>query len=134
MNDYLLDTTVLIDLLNGKRGRDALLLQLLSEGHLLGCCGINVTEVYAGMRPRERVKTDNLIESLQYYSVTRLIARHAGELKYEWARKGVTLSTADVTIAAVALAHQLVLFTDNRKHYPMPELRLFEEPGAANRR
>ena len=133
MNDYLLDTTVL-NRSTERQERDALLLQLLSDGHLLGCCGINVTEVYAGMRPRERVKTDHLIESLQYFPVTRPIAKHAGELKYEWARKGVTLSTADVTIAAVALAHQLVLFTDNRKHYPMPELQLFQEPGAADRR
>ena len=55
------------------------------------------------------------------------IAKHAGRLKFEWSRKGVTLSTPDTTIAAVALAHQLILITDNRKHYPMPDLRPFEE-------
>ena len=129
MNTYLLDTSVLIDLLNSKRGRDALLLHLLSEGHLLGCCAINVTEVYAGMRPHEEAKTDSFIDSLQYYPVTKAIAKHAGRLKYEWARKGVTLSTPDTTIAAVALAHKLILLTDNRKHYPMPDLRLCEESG-----
>ena len=68
MNTYLLDTSVLIDLLNGKRGRDALLLRLLSEGHLLACCSINVTEVYAGMRPGEQAKTDSFMDSLQYWS------------------------------------------------------------------
>lgn len=128
MNTYLLDTSVIIDLLNGKRGRDALLLRLLSEGYVLACCAITVTEVYAGMRPREQAKTDSFIDSLLYYSVTKATAKHAGQLKYEWARKGVTLSTADTTIAAVALAHKLVLLTDNLKHYPMPELRVFEEP------
>lgn len=127
MNTYLLDTSVMIDLLNGKRGRDALLLRLLSEGHLLACCAINVTEVYAGMRPHEEAATDSFINSLQYYSVTKAAAKHAGQLKYAWARKGVTLSTADTTIAAVSLAHKLVLLTDNLKHYPMPELRVFED-------
>lgn len=127
MNTYLLDTSVIIDLLNGKRARDTLLLRLLGEGHLLGCCAVNVTEVYSGMHPHEEAKTDTLVDSLQYYPVTKAIAKHAGRLKYEWARKGVTLSTPDTTIAAVALAHNLTLITDNRKHYPMPDLRLFEE-------
>jgi predicted nucleic acid-binding protein len=131
MTTYLVDTSILIDVLNGKRGRDAMLLRLLSEGHLLGCCGTIVTEVYAGMRPHERAKTDGLVDSLQYFPVTPAIAKHAGRLKYEWARKGVTLSTPDTTIAAVALNHTLVLLTDNRKHYPMPELRLFDDSPRA---
>jgi predicted nucleic acid-binding protein len=33
-----------------------------------------------------------------------------------------------VTIAAVALAHQVPLLTDNRKHFPMPELQLLPMP------
>jgi predicted nucleic acid-binding protein len=128
VNTYLLDTSVIIDVLNRKRARDTLLLRLLTEGHLLACCPINVTEVYAGMRSHEQARTDILVDSLQYVEITRDIAKHAGRLKFEWARKGVTLSTPDTTIAAVALAHTLILITDNRKHYPMSELRLFKEP------
>ena len=127
MNTYLLDSSVIIDVLNNKRARDTLLLRLLAEGHLLACCALNVAEVYAGMRSHEQARTDVLVDSLQYVEITRHIAKHAGRLKFEWARKGVTLSTPDTTIAAVALAHKLILITDNRKHYPMPELRLFEE-------
>lgn len=127
MTTYLLDTSVIIDVLNSKRARDTLLLRLLSEGHLLACCAINVTEVYAGMRSHEQATTNILVDSLQYVEITKDIAKHAGRLKFEWARKGVTLSTPDTTIAAVALAHKLMLITDNGKHYPMPELRLFED-------
>jgi hypothetical protein len=29
----------------------------------------------------------------------------------------------------VALVHQLVLVTDNQKHFPMPELQVFQLPG-----
>ena len=125
---FLLDTTVIVDALNAKRGRNELLLQLLEQRHLLACCSINVTEVYAGMRPHETKPTEALLRSLKFYEVTWEIARRAGELKNQWAKKGHTLALPDVTISAVALAHGLTLVTDNRKHFPMPELEFFLLP------
>ena len=121
---YLLDSSIIIDALNGKRQRGELLGDLLLEGHMLACCSINVTEVYAGMRPSEEARTDELLSSLDYYAVTWEIARKAGLLRRDYARKGKTLSLADATIAGVALAHNLVLITDNVKDYPMPEIKL----------
>src|ERR1017187_364800 len=50
MATLLLDTSVIIDAINGKRNRNQLLKELLYHGHLLACCPINVTEVYAGLR------------------------------------------------------------------------------------
>jgi len=125
MTAYLLDTSVIIDFLTGRRDRAALLGSLLGQGHLLACCSVNVTEVYAGMRPPEGAKTDAFLQSLEYRKVSWEIARRAGLLKNEWARRGQTLSLADATIAATALAGDLVLITDNRKHFPMPELKLY---------
>jgi predicted nucleic acid-binding protein len=98
--------------------------QLLEEGHRLACCTINVIEVYAGMRPKERKATDLFLQNLEYYDVTRKIAERAGRLRYDWARKGYTLSLPDVTIAAVAIEHGLILLTDNARHFPMTELRI----------
>jgi hypothetical protein len=60
MATFLLDTSVIIDALNNKRNRPAGLLELLEAGHILGCCPINVTEVYAGMRPRGEAATGRL--------------------------------------------------------------------------
>jgi predicted nucleic acid-binding protein len=121
---FLLDTTVIIDAINRRRGRDQLLDGLLEQGNLLSCCCINVTEVYAGMRPNELKATEALLRSLDFYEVTWDIARRAGELKSEWAERGHTIAVPDVTIAAVALEHGLTLVTDNRKHFPMPELKV----------
>ena len=59
MATYLLDTSVIIDALNNKRRRRDLLLDLLKQGNLLACCPINVTEVYAGLRPEERRPPNN---------------------------------------------------------------------------
>jgi predicted nucleic acid-binding protein len=129
MTTYLLDTSIIIDALNGKRHRDALLRKLLHEGHLLGCSSVQVTEVYAGLRPPEEVVTEQLLRSLEYYEVSWEIARRAGILKRDYARKGVTLGIADATIAAVALDYQLTLITDNPRHYPMKELQRYPLPS-----
>jgi predicted nucleic acid-binding protein len=126
MTTYLLDTSVIVDILNGKRGRDALLKQLILEGNLLACSSIQVTEVYAGLRPHEEPATEALLRSFDYFEVTWEIARSAGVLKRDYARRGITLALTDATIAAVALTHHLTLLTDNIKHYPMKDLVHYE--------
>jgi predicted nucleic acid-binding protein len=57
------------------------------------------------------------------------VARRAGTLKAAWARKGITLTLPDVMIAATALEHYAGLATDNRKHFPMPELQFIAMPS-----
>lgn len=126
---YLVDTSVLVDAMNGRGNRRELLADLLRHGNALACCTINVIEVYTGMRPHEETATAEFLGSLGYYEVTRLVARSAGRLRYDWARKGQTLRLADATIAAVALAHGLMLMTDNTRHFPMQELQLYPMPG-----
>jgi predicted nucleic acid-binding protein len=125
---YLLDSSVLIDALNGRNGRPHLLFQISQQDIVLACCAINVTEVHMGMRPGEEAKTERFLRSLEFYPVTWEIAQLAGDLFRQWRRRGQTLGLADVTIAAVTLSHKLVLVTDNRKDFPMPELQLFPLP------
>jgi predicted nucleic acid-binding protein len=125
---YLLDTSVIIDALNNRRGRRDLLLDLVKRGSLLACCPINVTEIYAGLRPKEEETTEEFLRSLEYYHVTWPVARLAGLLKRDHGRKGTTLTVADATIAAVALVHELTLITDNVKDFPMKELALYPLP------
>jgi predicted nucleic acid-binding protein len=127
---YLLDTSVIIDALNSKRNRRDLLLNLLRQGHLLACCPINVAEVYAGLRPKEEPATEEFLRTLEYYHITWPVARMAGLLKRDHHRKGVTLTVADATIAAVAIVHELTLLTDNVKDFPMKELVLYPLPSA----
>ena len=128
MPSYLLDTTVIIDALNDRQNRKLLLLDLLMQGHLLGCCPINVTEVYAGLRPKEEAATEEFLQSLQYYQITWPIARLAGLFKREYRRKGKTLTVSDAIIAAVAIHHKLTLLTDNVRDFPMKELAIYPLP------
>ena len=128
MATFLLDTCVIIDALNNKRGRPALLLDLVRSGHVLACCPINITEVYAGMRPKEEAATEGLLASLQHLPIAPAAARLAGEFKRDYARKGTTLNLGDVIVAAVAIHNALTLLTDNTKDFPMAELSLYPLP------
>jgi predicted nucleic acid-binding protein len=124
----LLDSGIIIDALNGKRGRRELIDQLIQDGADMACCSINVTEVYAGLRLGEEAKTERLLRSLKFYPVTWEIAKQAGDLLNVWRQQNRTLSLPDTTIAAVALANDLMLVTGNLKDFPMPELRLYPLP------
>lgn len=78
---YLLDTSVIIDVLNDKKKRTSLLLTLAEQGHVLACCPINVAEVYAGLRAHEEERTSNLLRSLRMFPITFAVAELAGRLK-----------------------------------------------------
>jgi predicted nucleic acid-binding protein len=121
----LLDTTVLLDVLRARQNRRSLLAELVAAGHVLATAAINIAEAYAGMRPGEEARTEAFLSSLDCYPMTGKIARRAGALKSAWARKGRTLSLADMMVAATALEHSLALMTDNRKDFPHPKLTLY---------
>lgn len=129
MSIYLLDTSVIMDALNQKRGRRQLLETLLAAGDMLACSAVTVTEIFAGIRPKELEVTERFLDSLELYAVDSDLARYAGLLKNEWRAKGRTLGVVDVIIAATALAHGLVLMTDNVKDFPMPRLALYALPN-----
>ena len=124
----LLDTSVIIDAINDRHSRSDLLEQMIAQGILLACCPINITDVHMGMRPEEATSTEVFLDSLEFYPITREIAKKAGTL-YQLARKsGHTLALADLTIAAVAICNDLQLATDNLKHFPLPGLNLYPLP------
>lgn len=129
MSTFLLDTSIIIDAINEKKGRFDFLLDLMERhGHTLACCPINVSEVYAGMRPKEEQQTTAFLKSLQLYPITFPVAELAGLLKRDYGKKGVSLSLTDTIIAAVAIHNELPLMTDNTKDFPMPELSLYSLP------
>ena len=122
----LLDTSVIIDALNYKRGRREFLDLSKQAGDTHACSAVSVAEVYAGMRPNEAAATEAFIESLECIEVTQDIARRAGSLKYAWERKGVTINIPDAIIAATTLNFNLWLATDNRRDFPMQDLKLLD--------
>jgi predicted nucleic acid-binding protein len=87
---YLLDTSVIIDAINQKRGRWQLLGSLVEAGDTLACSVVTLTEIYAGIRPKELVFTERFLDGLRHYELDSQLTRYAGLLKNEWAKKGRT--------------------------------------------
>jgi predicted nucleic acid-binding protein len=124
----LLDTSILIDVLRLRNRRREWLAEMVRGGRTLSTTTLNIAEIYAGMRPAEEGGTEALLSGLELYELTGTSARLAGRLKNTWARKGHTLTLADTIVAAIAIERGCALLTDNRKDFPMPEVRLFPLP------
>ena|ERR1035438_700990 len=102
MATYLLDTSVIIDAINNKKGRRQLLRDLVIQGNSLACCPINITEVYAGLRPNEEPSTKAFLSSLDLLPMTWPVAELAGLLKRDYGKKGQTLNLGDVMMVESA--------------------------------
>ena len=126
MAQYLLDTITIIDHLRGDKKVNSYLEEIGNRGDIVGCCCINITETYTGMKDKEKEKTDKFIESLYYFGVTKEIAKLAGKVKQKYVKKGKTIATTDVIIAATAIEYGLILITKNVQHYPFSELEIKE--------
>jgi predicted nucleic acid-binding protein len=125
----LLDTSVIIDVLNNKRNRAALLMELVRAK--VTCSPVVPSISPRSTRvsgPKKKPLREELFASLQHLSITPPAARMAGEFKRDYARKGATLNLGDVIIAAVPIHNRLTLLKDNVKDFPMDDLSLYSLP------
>jgi predicted nucleic acid-binding protein len=125
MSDYLLDTNILILCFRKTEGYQELL-DTLAKDDTLYVSAMTRLEIVRGMRDHERKVTFNLLDSMEMIDITIEIADRAGELIRLWRTKGVVLGDADAIIAATALNHNLALVTTNEKHFPMPDLAVYQ--------
>ena len=121
----LLDTSVLINFLHGKRETAALLRDITMRGFNLAVSCITVAELFAGMRPNEEAATEALLSTLDCLPVTQEIARRAGNIRATQRRLGRTFAPDDMMIAATSIQHGCPLITDNQKDFDVPDLELF---------
>jgi predicted nucleic acid-binding protein len=119
----LLDTTVLIDALRGRRAGERLL-ALRSGGEVPYVSCINIEEVWRGMRPAEREQTERLLDALRVADLGAAEAKRAGEWRRRFAERGITLSQADCLVASAAVGVGARLATGNPKDFPMEELEV----------
>ncbi len=129
MKTYLLDSDVIISYLRGYEEPVGFVNRLLEDGASLACCPVNVVEIHAGMREKERDITEELINSLRFFPIDLETARLAGDIIRSYRSEGVTMALADAMVAAVAMQNNLVLATYNEKHYPMTDLAVVSPRG-----
>lgn len=124
MASYLLDSSALIDWLNGITPVAQLLERLAEEGHLLAVSPISVAEAYSGLAEHEWPLADHVLGPLEYWHIDPATAKRAGLYRYVYARRGQALSIPDTLMAALAVAKDATLITGNVRDFPMPELKL----------
>jgi len=122
--DILLDSDVIIAWLRGYKPVADAVLQLLESGHSLLWTPVSIAEIFAGARKSESAKLETLFQILETLPISQTIGKKAGHYLQKYL-KSHSVELGDALIAASASAARLSLWTINKKHYPMPEVRLF---------
>jgi tRNA(fMet)-specific endonuclease VapC len=124
--DFLLDTDTLIYWLKGDKHVEAKAMTMGLE--TLSYSIITQAELYFGAYnssylERNRANIQRLMNTLKILPFDEAAANRFGQLKADLKRQGKILLDADLMIAAIALTNQLVLVTNNVKHFErIPEL------------
>lgn len=127
---YLLDSNAVIDYFLGIPASVAMVDALYDEGHFLCVCDVVVAEVFSGLNPRDRERSQRFIERCRFLETDLEAAVLAGEWRYAYSREGISLTTTDVLIAATAYFHRATLVTANLRHFTMPEVTVLPLPRA----
>ena len=125
MTDFLLDTGILIRHLRNVSGFPELLRYLADQSQLY-IAVFTRFEIMRGMRERERKRTLDLLEPVVMFLMDAVIADSAGGFVNYWRQRGIVLGDGDAIIAAIALQHNLELVTTNPRHFPIPELAVWQ--------
>lgn len=99
--------------------------QLEQEGVATYTCPVSWAEIFAGIRPGEEEITEEFFHARGEVLLDAVTGRRAGSYLARHARSH-GLEIADAFIAAAATTSGLMLWTLNRKHYPMADLRFFD--------
>jgi len=121
----LLDSDILIEV---SRGRNSEILARWSalrgaEGEIL-YSPVTEAELWAGVRASEYQELTDLLHSLICVPIDKATGRRAGDYLRRYGKShGVEL--ADALIASAAVLNEATLWTRNRKHYPMTDLKFY---------
>lgn len=112
------DTSVLVDVLRGDPAAAHALKEARRSGPL-HASEVTRLEVLAGMRPHEEEGTRGLFGAFTWHPVDERLAEIGGELGRRWLSGNRGIDSADLAIAATAIAMDARLLTKNVKHFPM---------------
>jgi predicted nucleic acid-binding protein len=123
--NVLVDSDILIEI-SRERNRDILSkwTQLAESDGAILCSPVSSTELWAGALPREHKATAKLFSTLVCVPIDYETGRQAGDYLRQYG-KSHGLQIGDALIAAIAVLNRAVLWTRNRKHYPMKELSFY---------
>jgi predicted nucleic acid-binding protein len=125
MTGVLIDSDILIEVLRGRKLEVARLwADTVAIGRPFFYSPVTLAEIRHGMRAPERESIERVFSSMTSVPIDEEIGRQAGDyLRAFHASHAVELG--DALIAATASVHELDLWTQNRKHFPMKDVHFF---------
>ncbi|MCF6206996.1 MAG: type II toxin-antitoxin system VapC family toxin [Sulfurovum sp.] len=124
MTNILLDSDVVINIL--KKKEETLQRLATLDGCAFYLSPIVIAEVYAGARSQEIEQIEALFSFFTVVDVCADVGKLTGKYAHTYKKAFNGISLEDYMIAATAKHHNLVLWTYNKKHYPMKDIGLLE--------
>lgn len=123
-----LDSDVIIELLRDSSDIRFELARLHDSGWTLCCTPVSRAEIYHVLRPKEEKAVERFFSSCRSLPITDDVGEKAGRYLALF-HKSHSVELGDALIAASAFVHNAdALFTLNRKHYPMKDIRFHTLP------
>lgn len=123
MTTYLLDSDVIINYF-AKNQEASAVIEQIGQLEAPGVSALTVIEVKIGVKYAQVAKVDKFFNTLKIFPVTEETAKLAIEFIRSFAKLGKVLHLVDACIAATAISNDLILVTNNKKDYPMEEVKL----------
>lgn len=121
-----LDTSFLIDLLDGADGAREVMEELDESGRRHGVSPVSAAELYVGAHggtALEFERASELLRSLRWLELDRSCARRAGRIQAELLERGEPVGFTDCLIAATAIEHGETLVTADGDFDRVPDLQ-----------
>lgn len=132
MKSYLIDSDVLIDFFKKLPVAVELIHNLGEQGKGV-ISVISVTELRSGWtKDNASLYLPKLYDIFGVIPVSKEVAETAGEYREKYAKEGIKLPTIDTLIAATAILNKCTLVTRNIKHFPMPEMDIYQNIYSKN--
>ena len=123
----LVDTSILIDLFRKTDKASSALVSLVRQGYTYHISAVTEYEIYTGATLGQVDFWDNFLQKTEVLPFDRSVAKIAVDLNKALKRKRKLIDTADLFIAATALANNLPFATLNKKHFNrIDELNIVE--------
>ncbi|MEZ5536367.1 MAG: type II toxin-antitoxin system VapC family toxin [Thiolinea sp.] len=132
MQQVLLDTDIAIWLLRKQEEHVQTFLDAGKLNFTFLLSPIVSAEIYAGAFKHEYPTIEEFFSLLTHLTLDIETGRLAGEFAYRYRKAYNKISLEDYLLAATAVKEDLLLWTGNHKHYPMPEVQFFNESSLAN--
>jgi len=123
----LVDTSILIDLFRKTDKANSALVSLVRQGYTYHISAVTEYEICTGATLGQVDFWDNFLQKTEVLPFDRTVAKVAVDLNKALKRKRKLIDTADLFIAATALANNLPFATLNKKHFDrIDELNIVE--------